>query len=114
MQHLRIHKEEFLEWHRKKHKERKKVANQAKNNYDLKKKEKEMIQDQKDNERLRALKEQDMKTYFELVEKEKNNKIKELLGQTDRFLKELGAKVMIQKGASQDDNDEPVDPQQET
>lgn len=56
MQHLRVHKEEFLEWHRKKQKERKKVANQAKTNYDLKKKEKEMKEDQKATERLKALK----------------------------------------------------------
>jgi len=40
MQHLRIHKEEFLEWHRKKQKDRKKITNQAKANYDTKKKEK--------------------------------------------------------------------------
>ena len=72
----------------------------------MKKKEKEMIEDQKAGIRLKALKEQDMKTYFKLVEMEKNNKIKELLSQTDRFLKELGAKVMIQKGNTQDDNDE--------
>ena len=106
MQHLRIHKEEFLEWHRKKQKDRKKISNQAKSNYDLKKKEKEMIQDKKDFERLEALKKQDMVTYFKLVELEKNNKIKELLNQTDKFLKELGAKVLIQKGTSQDDNDD--------
>lgn len=106
MQHLRIHKEEFLEWHRKKQKDRKKISNQAKSNYDLKRKEKEMIQDKKDQERLEALKKQDMVTYFKLVELEKNNKIKELLNQTDKFLKELGAKVLIQKGTSQDDNDD--------
>jgi hypothetical protein len=67
MQHLRIHKEEFLEWHRKKQKDRKKIANQAKANYDIKKKEKEMIQDKKAEERLIALKKQDMETYFKLV-----------------------------------------------
>lgn len=105
MQHLRIHKEEFLEWHRKKHKDRKKLSNQAKSIYDLKKKEKEMIQDKKTEERLNALKQRDMETYFKLVELEKNNKIKELLGQTDKFLKELGAKVLLQKGTSQDDNE---------
>jgi hypothetical protein len=41
----KIKHKEFLEWHRKKQKDRKKVANQAKANYDIKKKEKEMIQD---------------------------------------------------------------------
>lgn len=64
-----------------------------------------MIQDKKTEERLNALKQRDMETYFKLVELEKNNKIKELLGQTDKFLKELGAKVLIQKGTSQDDTD---------
>ena len=105
MQHLRVHKEEFLEWHRKKQKDRKKLTNQAKSIHDLKKKEKDMIQDKKAEERLNALKKHDYETYFKLVELEKNNKIKELLGQTDKFLKELGAKVLIQKGNSQDDND---------
>lgn len=68
-----------------------------------------MIQDEKAKERLIALKKQDMETYFKLVEFEKNNKIKELLGQTDRFLKELGAKVLLQKGTTQDDNEEAGD-----
>jgi len=30
MQHLKIHKEDFMEWHRKKIKDRKKLANQVK------------------------------------------------------------------------------------
>ena len=47
-----------------------------------------------------------MTKYFELVKQAKNNKIKELLGQTNKFLKELGAKVLIQKGNNQDENDE--------
>lgn len=61
-----------------------------------------MIQDKKAEERLIALKKQDMETYFKLVELQKNNKIKELLNQTDKFLKQLGAKVLIQKGSTQD------------
>ena len=69
-----------------------------------------MIQDKKAEERLIALKKQDYETYFKLVELEKNNKIKELLGQTDKFLKELGAKVLIQKGNSQEDGDDVLDP----
>ena len=47
-----------------------------------------------------------MTKYFELVKEAKNNKIKELLGQTNKFLKELGAKVLIQKGNSQDEGEE--------
>lgn len=67
MQHLRVHKEEFLEWHRKKQKDRKKIANQAKANYDIKKKEKESLLDKQADIRLTALKQQDMETYFKLV-----------------------------------------------
>ena len=44
-----------------------------------------------------------MEIYLELVEEEKKTKIRELLGQTNRFLKELGAKVLVQKGTNQED-----------
>jgi hypothetical protein len=42
-----------------------------------------------------------MEIYLELVEEEKKTKIKELLNQTNSFLKELGAKVLVQKGVNQ-------------
>ncbi len=41
MQHLRLHKEEFFEYHRKKQKDRKKMVNQAKIAYESKKKSKD-------------------------------------------------------------------------
>lgn len=44
--------------------------------------------------------------YFRILKEAKNSKINELLGQTNKFLKELGAKVLIQKGNNQDDNEE--------
>jgi hypothetical protein len=47
-----------------------------------------------------------MTKYFELVKEAKNNKIQELLGQTNKFLKELGAKVLVQKGNNQDEGEE--------
>jgi ATP-dependent helicase STH1/SNF2 len=103
MQHLRAHKEEFMEWHRKKQKDRKKIANQAKAIIDAKRKSKEDLEDKATQARLKALQQQDMTKYFELVKEAKNNKIKELLGQTNKFLKELGAKVLIQKGNNQDE-----------
>ena len=51
---------------------------------------------------MRELKAQNMEIYLELVEEEKKTKIKELLSQTNKFLKELGAKVLVQKGSSKD------------
>lgn len=46
--------------------------------------------------------------YLELVEQEKKSKIKQLLSQTNKFLKELGAKVLVQKGTIQEENNEEV------
>ena len=102
MQHLRAHKQDFMEWHRKKQKDRKKIANQAKGIIDAKRKSKEDLEDKATLARLKALKQQDMTEYFKLVKQAKNNKIKELLGQTNKFLKELGAKVLVQKGNNND------------
>lgn len=49
-----------------------------------------------------------MEIYLELVEEEKKTKIRELLSQTNRFLKELGAKVLVQKGTVQEETGEEV------
>ena len=76
MQHLRAHKEDFVEWHRKKGKDRKKIAMQAKNFIDTKRKAKEDVEDKATIARLKALKQHDMTKYFELVNEAKNNKIK--------------------------------------
>jgi ATP-dependent helicase STH1/SNF2 len=47
------------------------------------------------------------------VEEEKKTKIRELLGQTNKFLKELGAKVLVQKGANQEAQEEVTEKEEE-
>ena len=54
-----------------------------------------------------------MVSYLALVEEEKKSKIRELLSQTNKFLKELGAKVLVQKGAMQEDNIEEANGKEE-
>jgi len=103
MQHLKLHREEFMEWHRKKLKDRKKLTNQVKTHLENRKKEKEEFEEKRKLARLKILKDQNMEEYLDLVEKEKKSKIKELLSQTNKFLKELGAKVLVQKGANKED-----------
>ena len=103
MQILKPHREEFMEWHRKKVKDRKKLSNQVKSQLETRKKEKEELEEKRKIARLRELKAQNMEIYLELVEEEKKTKIKELLSQTNKFLKELGAKVLVQKGTSKED-----------
>jgi len=53
MQHLKIHKEDFMEWHRKKIKDRKKLANQVKGYIETKRKEKEELEERKKIARLK-------------------------------------------------------------
>ncbi len=47
-----------------------------------------------------------MEGYLELIEENKKSKIKELLSQTNKFLKELGAKVLVQKGTAQENGED--------
>lgn len=44
-----------------------------------------------------------MDEYLKLVRETKNLKIQELLEQTNNFLKQLGAKVLLQKGETLDE-----------
>ena len=100
---MKIHREEFMEWHRKKVKDRKKLATQIKAQIEVKRKEREELEEKRKIARLRELKAQNMEIYLEFVEEEKKTKIRELLSQTNRFLKELGAKVLVQKGGIQEE-----------
>lgn len=68
MQHLKLHREEFMEWHKKKLKDRKKMVYQVKSQIETKKKEKEELEEKKKVARLRELKAQNMEIYLELVE----------------------------------------------
>ena len=97
-----------MEWHRKKVKDRKKLANNVKTQLQTRKKEKEELEEKRKIARLKELKAHNMEYYLELVEEEKKTKIRELLGQTNKFLKELGAKVLVQKGTSQEDRMEEI------
>lgn len=76
MQHLKLHKEEFMEWHRKKIKDRKKLATQVKASIETRRKEKEELEEKKKIARLKELKAQNMEIYLELVEEEKKSKIR--------------------------------------
>jgi|JI10StandDraft_1071094.scaffolds.fasta_scaffold2468666_1 hypothetical protein len=64
MQHLKLHREEFMEWHKKKIKERKKLVYHVKSHIEAKRKEKEEIEEKKKVARLRELKAQNMEIYL--------------------------------------------------
>ena len=54
-----------------------------------------------------------METYIKELTKAKNTKINELFNQTNKFLKELGAKVLLQKGNTDDDDENDNDKEDE-
>ena len=47
---------------------------------------------------MKLLKEQDFASYVDLIKNTKNTRILDLLKSTDNYLKQLGAKIMVQKG----------------
>ena len=47
-----------------------------------------------------------MGKYIEYIQETKNKKIEDLLNQTNNFLKQLGAKVLLQKGENPDPNED--------
>lgn len=60
-------------------------------------KEREAL-DKQTTARVNALKQKDFDAYMDLVQKAKNTRIIELLKQTETFMRQLGAKVKIQRG----------------
>lgn len=53
-------------------------------------------------ERVKALKDNNMEEYLNLIQETKNSRITELLKKTDNYLKDLGEKVLQQKGEKQE------------
>ena len=61
---MRTHKSEFEEFHRKKDKERKKFAVQARDLYEKRKKNEDQIENKQARKRLQLLKQQNYTEYF--------------------------------------------------
>lgn len=57
-----------------------------------------MQKEKEAKERIQVLKQNNIEDYYNLIAKMKNSRILDLLKQTDKFLRELGAKIKEQKG----------------
>lgn len=106
MQNMYVHHCDFFEFHKKNAKMLKKRALLAKSAFDAIIKKREDEENEAQKIRLQALKKNDMESYMKLVKDTKNQKIQELLEQTNKYLKELGAKVLEQKGEKPDENED--------
>ncbi len=114
------HQQEFSEFHRRKYRTCKKRTNQVKNYLDnierrgishfflilLTFAKEQELRDRQSKERVKALREHDFEMYIQLALKTKNTRIIELLNQTDTFLKQIGAKILVQKGEARDYNND--------
>lgn len=97
LQQLWMHQNEFFDFHKKIRKQCKKRGNQSK----------VILQktslDRDQRLRLELLKMNKMEEYEKKVKEMKDEKIQNLLRKTNEFLKNLGAKVLVQKGGSKDE-----------
>lgn len=85
---------EFQEFHKKMKKSKKKFAAQAKIELENSKKKMETTIDEDEKIRIQAIKTQNFKEYIVLIEKAKNDRIRNLLAETDNFLKEIRDKLI--------------------
>jgi len=53
--------------------------------------------DKQERERIKALKDNDMDAYINLISTQKNSRLMQILEQTDKYLRQLGSKVTLQK-----------------
>ena len=94
---------DFMEFHNKKEQYLKKQVYTAKNHLEWLDRKRQSVKDKMEKERMKALKENDFDTYLQLISSAKNNRLLDILKQTDSFLRQLGAKVRVQKGEATSD-----------
>ena len=99
LQALQAHTEEFRGFHRDARKSASRLGKAVLADFDKKKRTEKRDGERAQRERLRALKENNMEEYMKLVSDSKNERITQLLRETDSYLAELGTKVQQQKTA---------------
>jgi len=100
----------FTDFQRKRVQTLRRLAKDAKSYIDSKERRRLGELDREQKQRLQMLKTFDMDAYIEMINKTKNERLFEILQQTDNFLRQLGAKVKVQKGEEADEQvDEELD-----
>ena len=105
---------DFFDFHKKKYNQLRKSAVGSRGKYEMRDKAEQNQRDREEQERIKALRENDLTKYYELVDATKNTRIFEIINKTDSYLRELGAKVMIQKGTAEESEDDEFDMNDET
>lgn len=101
--HLGEHTQHFLNYHKKHAKRLRKISNNVKLHHEwISKKQKK--NDVDNRKRIDALKTNQTDKYRELLMEAKNNRIFEILHETDNYLKEIVSKVVDMKKSDGDMN----------
>lgn len=98
---LYVHSNIFFEFHRKKVVNLRKNVNGCKNFIEILDRQGNAKREKNEKERMKALKENDLDAYIELINTTKNSRLLQILKQTDDFLRLIGAKVLVQKGEAE-------------
>ena len=106
---LFVHSNQFFEFHRKKVVNLRKGVNGCKNYFEMLDRQGQVKREKNEKERMKALKENDMEAYIELINTTKNSRLLQILKQTDDFLRLIGAKVLVQKGEAETTPLEPLE-----
>jgi len=53
------------------------------------------IRDKQERDRIKALKDNDMDAYINLINTQKNSRLMQILEQTHKYLQQLGSKVVL-------------------
>ena len=91
------HHDEFKAQHKEWARTAVKLGRAVLGSFDLKARKEVKEKERQQRERLKALRENNIDEYMKLINDTKNERITELLAETDRYLKELGAKVQASK-----------------
>jgi len=91
------HQKDFIEFHKKRVGKIKKNAYLTKTHLEQKERKNMNIRDKQERDRIKALRDNDMCTYIDLINTQKNSRLMQILEQTHKYLLELGSKVVRQK-----------------
>ena len=94
---LTAHSDEFKGFHREARRGAQRLGKAVLSSFEMQARRERRDGERAQRERLRALKENNMEEYLQLVSDSKNERITKLLKETDSYLAELGAKVQQQK-----------------
>jgi hypothetical protein len=126
---LSAHVDEFKSFHRDTRRSAQRLGKAVLASLEVQARKERRDGERAQRERLRALKENNMDEYMKLVSDSKNERITQLLQETDSYLQELGAKVQQQKadvrnsvdgggggasGSGGDDDEDPMSMQPES